>query len=142
MSTRHTTGSPGRRHESSPPDLRQTLLNRRQELLASVRQKWRDLHHQSVDTAIEPLGEMGDRRSLTPETEVAYELIGSRARLLKQVDRALEKIDRGSYGHCEDCDEPIATPRLRALPFAIRCTACQESLERGGVASTGRPPRR
>jgi DnaK suppressor protein len=144
MSKRRTagmTGSTGRR-ETSLPDLRQDLLSRRQELLSWVRQGWRELQQpQSAGASIEPRGEMGDRQSLAPETEVAYELMGSRAHLLKQIDRALEKMDRGSYGHCEDCDQPIAAPRLKALPFATRCTACQESLERGATASSTRATR-
>lgn len=139
MRNRNMSKGSGHREESSLRDVRQTLLNRRQELLASVRHEWRDLHVQPTDTSVQPLGGNGERRVLTPETEVAYELMGARAHLLKQVDCALEKVDRGSYGHCEDCDAPIAALRLRALPFAIRCTACQESLERGVMASSARP---
>jgi DnaK suppressor protein len=144
MSKRRTTGTAGRtgrRPETSLRDLRRDLLGRRQELLSSVRQKWRDLQPLSAGATIEPAGEAGNRQCLTPETEVAYELMGSQAHLLKEIDCALEKIDRGSYGHCEDCGEPIAASRLKALPFAVRCTACQESLERHAAASGGRPAR-
>lgn len=121
---------------------RQTLVSRRQQLLTSVRRERRDLNHQSVDVSSEPLGEMGDRRSLNAEAEVAYELMGSRSHLLRQIERSLEKLDRGTYGLCEDCNEPIASRRLSALPFAIRCTACQESVERGGMTPSGSSPRR
>jgi DnaK suppressor protein len=145
MSEHHGIGMTGHAdhcHECMLSDLRHRLLSHRRELLASVRLKRRDLHAQSVDTPVEVLGEMGERRSLTPETEVAYELMGSHAHRLQQIELALDKMERGSYGHCEDCDELIAPPRLRALPFAIRCTTCQDSLERGGAGSGGRPPGR
>jgi DnaK suppressor protein len=145
MSEHHGIGMTGHAdhcHECMLPDLRHRLLSHRRELLAAVRLKWRDLHAQSVDTPVEVLGEMGERRSLTPETEVAYELMGSHAHRLRQIEHALDKMDRGSYGHCEDCDELIAPPRLRALPSAIRCTTCQDSLERGGVAWSRRSVRR
>lgn len=47
--------------------------------------------------------------------------------LAKQSARlALEKIANGSYGTCEDCEEPISQKRLLALPSAIRCIRCQE----------------
>lgn len=43
---------------------------------------------------------------------------------------ALARLDAGDYGTCADCAEPIGAPRLQAQPFAIRCIACQERLER------------
>lgn len=43
---------------------------------------------------------------------------------------ALARLDAGEYGTCVDCAEPIGAPRMQAQPFAIRCIACQERLER------------
>ncbi|MGH3370085.1 MAG: TraR/DksA family transcriptional regulator [Nocardioidaceae bacterium] len=40
---------------------------------------------------------------------------------LAEVDRALAKLDEGSYGTCDVCGEPIAPERLEALPWAVRC---------------------
>ena len=40
---------------------------------------------------------------------------------LAEVDRALTKLDEGSYGTCDVCGEPIAPERLEALPWAVRC---------------------
>ena len=40
---------------------------------------------------------------------------------LADVDRALEKLDEGSYGRCDVCGEPINEERLEALPWAVRC---------------------
>jgi DnaK suppressor protein len=40
---------------------------------------------------------------------------------LADVDRALAKLDEGSYGRCDVCSEPIAEERLEALPWAVRC---------------------
>jgi DnaK suppressor protein len=130
MSRPHAGSGQRQRRERALADFRQVLLTRRQQLLATVRQEWRDLHHQSLDASGDALGEMGDRRVLNAETEVAYELMGSRSHVLAQIDRSLEKIDRGTYGLCEDCGEPIAPRRLSALPFAVRCLGCQESVER------------
>ncbi len=41
--------------------------------------------------------------------------------VLGDVDRALEKLDDGSYGRCDVCGEPINEERLEALPWAVRC---------------------
>lgn len=40
---------------------------------------------------------------------------------LAEVDRALEKLDEGTYGRCESCGEPIAPARLEAKPAARFC---------------------
>jgi DnaK suppressor protein len=40
---------------------------------------------------------------------------------LADVDRALEKLDDGSYGRCDVCGRPIAPERLEAMPWATRC---------------------
>lgn len=46
----------------------------------------------------------------------------------RDIARALERLDDGTYGICERCQKPIATARLEALPFATLCIECQ-SLE-------------
>ena len=49
---------------------------------------------------------------------------------LKDIRKALRRMDEGSYGLCIDCDEPIALERLRAQPAAARCIPCQSRYER------------
>jgi DnaK suppressor protein len=44
---------------------------------------------------------------------------------------ALARLEAGEYGTCATCGEPIPAERLQALPFAVRCVACQDRLERG-----------
>jgi DnaK suppressor protein len=44
---------------------------------------------------------------------------------VEEIDDALRRIDRKSYGSCERCHEPIPKARLRALPFARLCVACK-----------------
>jgi DnaK suppressor protein len=52
------------------------------------------------------------------------------AQELRRIDGALGRLQGGSYGRCEDCDQPIALARLEAEPTASRCIACQERYER------------
>lgn len=49
--------------------------------------------------------------------------------LLFQIDRALGKLEDGTYGQCESCSEAIGVARLRASPFATLCVACKEEQE-------------
>lgn len=51
--------------------------------------------------------------------------------LLKQIERALEKIDEGTYGICDITNEEIPLPRLEAVPYATMTVKAQEKLEKG-----------
>ncbi len=47
-----------------------------------------------------------------------------------QIDRALARIEDGSYGTCEACEQPIGKLRLQAFPRATLCVACKQKQER------------
>jgi DnaK suppressor protein len=51
---------------------------------------------------------------------------------LVQVERALERIEAGTYGRCESCGEPISPERLEAFPSATSCVSCKRAGERRG----------
>jgi len=53
-----------------------------------------------------------------------------------RTERALAKLEEGSYGICDACGEPIAPARLEAMPDSVLCVACAASERRA------RPPRR
>lgn len=48
---------------------------------------------------------------------------------IQTIDRVLLLIERGEYGTCEDCEEPIPIERLEALPTATTCILCAEARE-------------
>jgi len=52
---------------------------------------------------------------------------------LSEIRSALTKMANGTYGVCEDCDDQIPLKRLEALPYAIRCIACEEKSEKAGA---------
>ena len=49
---------------------------------------------------------------------------------LTAIDRALERIEAGRYGQCEDCGAAIPEARLQAYPMALRCVGCQTRAEK------------
>jgi DnaK suppressor protein len=49
--------------------------------------------------------------------------------MLAQIDNALAKLDAGTYGKCDRCDQPISPARLEALPYATLCVTCQDRVE-------------
>src|SRR5262245_35868367 len=69
------------------------------------------------------------------EEEKALALEAHLNGLLGQVEAALERIANGSYGICENCDEPIDPERLDALPYATTCLSCSAGARKVGTAS-------
>jgi DnaK suppressor protein len=49
-------------------------------------------------------------------------------KLLREISDALVRIDHDTYGVCMECDEPISTKRLDAVPWARYCVTCQEMI--------------
>ena len=49
--------------------------------------------------------------------------------VIGRIDEALGKIERGTYGECDRCGREIAMGRLDAVPYAIYCVDCQDSIE-------------
>lgn len=48
---------------------------------------------------------------------------------LLQIERALSKFEKGTYGQCESCEDEIGLPRLKASPVTTLCLACKEEQE-------------
>ena len=49
-------------------------------------------------------------------------------KLLREIGDALRRVEHGTYGVCAECDEPISSKRLDAVPWARYCVTCQESI--------------
>jgi len=62
---------------------------------------------------------------------INIELTAKETEVLKQIDRALGKIDEGTYGVCDISGDPIPKARLEAMPYACTTVAAQEKLEKG-----------
>ncbi len=109
-------------------ELKALLLAKRAELVARLSEDRAD-HRETVVEKIEGTP-FGDRPALSPEAEMGFAMADRRAGMLAQIDLALKKMEEGTYGRCEACEGEISFARLRAHPFAVRCTRCQEAWER------------
>lgn len=63
--------------------------------------------------------------------QINLEVTNKEFGLLRQIDRALEKIDEGTYGLCDLSGEEIPLKRLEAVPYAVMTVKAQEKLEKG-----------
>jgi RNA polymerase-binding transcription factor len=74
---------------------------------------------------------VGDMASVTFDRELDEGLGEGAQQTLDQIDRALAKLDAGTYGTCERCGKPIGEERLRARPWATLCIDDQRLADRG-----------
>ena len=71
-------------------------------------------------------GDMADQASGNNEVHIQLKLKQTDAKILQAIEDALQRIDKGTYGVCRDCGEPIAEPRLHAIPWTRVCISCKE----------------
>lgn len=104
---------------------RQKLLRWRAELLAESNDT---LQHLKEESLLKP--DLTDRASLETDTAIELRTRDRERKLIAKIDAALQRIEDGSYGYCEDTDEPIGIKRLEARPIATLCLEAQERHER------------
>jgi DnaK suppressor protein len=71
-------------------------------------------------------GDMADQASGNNEVHIQLKLKQTDAKILQAIEEALWRIEKGTYGVCRDCGEPIAEARLNAIPWTRVCIACKE----------------
>ncbi|MHB1781337.1 MAG: TraR/DksA family transcriptional regulator [Acidimicrobiales bacterium] len=69
--------------------------------------------------------ESGEGGTVTVDRERDLALSAQALAAVEEIDDALRKIERGTYGICESCGEAIPSARLEALPYARLCVACK-----------------
>jgi DnaK suppressor protein len=104
---------------------RQKLLAWRRDLLHESDET---LHHLQEVSLAEP--DPGDRATLESERAIELRTRDRERKLISKIDDALLRIDSGTYGYCEETDEPISLRRLDARPTATLSIEAQERHER------------
>ncbi len=108
--------------------IKQDLERKRRALTSSSQSSIglkRDTNGERFEMSKDPYGSA----SLVHDEEMVVDMAARRMRELQAINRALEDIEAGRYGTCQECGEPIALARLKAMPFATRCVSCQAKSE-------------
>ena len=101
-------------------DPRQTLLSLKSEMLSGLGDK-ADTLKRPENAALEDLA------PVFHDQYVASLLNRLDFQRLQQVNDAIARIQKNSYGICSECDEPSAGKRLQAIPWAVRCVTCEDA---------------
>ena len=105
--------------------LKSMLSERRREIHDDVQRRIRDGR---ADRRAD-VGDDLEYSETGAQEDIELALTQIRAETLTRIDEALVRLGAGEYGSCVTCTGDIAERRLRALPFAVRCQACQERRE-------------
>jgi len=103
--------------------LKDTLLKKRAEILAA-------------STGTRPLpasadvnsrqGDLADQASGNNEVHIQLKLKQTDAKILQAIEEALYRMEKGTYGICRDCGDPISPARLEAIPWTRVCISCKQ----------------
>ena len=104
---------------------RQKLLSWRAELLAESSET---LTHLKEESLSEP--DITDRATLETDRFTELRTRDRERKLISKIDEALQRVEDGSYGFCEETGEPIGVRRLEARPIATLSLEAQERHER------------
>lgn len=63
------------------------------------------------------------------DREFSLGLASNEREVLAKIELALKRIQDGSYGNCQECQKPILSARLKAIPYTETCLKCQEKIE-------------
>jgi DnaK suppressor protein len=106
--------------EDTLRSIRAGLLARQAELRDRVRRVQDDLRHRN-----QPLPRDAPDAAIVIENDEILQAVDETARVeLEQIERALERLEVGTYGLCEECGKRIKADRLRVVPYAVRCRDC------------------
>ncbi len=116
-------------------DIKNTLIERRERLLAGMR---RELAMQK-ERAESKVADEVDKATDAYDEDLSFEIAAANDQELKEIQVALEKIEKGTYGECEICGCGISPSRLKILPSATTCVSCRGQEEMARRRDDGQP---
>lgn len=106
---------------------RDRLLERRESLFSQVTEAEMSSRERDLEATQDP----ADMAANAYTKELLISMSANDRRLLELIDEALVRVEKGEYGECVNCGEPVAEKRLDAVPWARYCLKCQDLQERG-----------
>jgi len=116
--------------ETEIAELRNQLGTEVAALRADIDRAESDIASRLGDAVGDAGDDQADVGAKTFEREHELALTHNARELLVQNERAIARIEAGTYGTCESCGEPIGKARLQAFPRATLCVSCKQREER------------
>lgn len=104
---------------------RRLLLEEKERLLNNSKNALRN----EISLSPDDLPDETDLAASEINQNLVFKLRDRERQMLAKIDEALDRMDEGTFGLCEDCEEPIEPRRLEARPVSTLCVACKEKQE-------------
>ena len=113
--------------------LKRRLLEERERVLKEIEELESDLSKSLEDASGDSPNDqhMAETAGATLDREIDLTLQNNARAALAKIDKALHKLDEGTYGSCDKCGKPIGEGRLELAPYATLCVDCKRLDERG-----------
>jgi len=109
-------------------ELRRLLEERRMGIITDLRERVKDTN-EAWTSALGNVVDSAESAETSIQDDLHFALLQMQTETLDRIDEALSRLDAGQYGLCVDCGDEISERRLQALPFARRCTGCEQAGE-------------
>jgi DnaK suppressor protein len=130
---RQTDPADAKRYVKAPPiKLTREMIEIRERLQGMLTDMRRDIDHEVRGASARDLAHINDTSDMASdaaEGDLALRIAESETVEASEIERAIEKIDTGTYGQCEMCNAQIGADRLKFLPYVTLCIKCQELAE-------------
>lgn len=113
-------------HESDIKYFKDMLLQRK----AQIRKNIEDAHKEIQGLSQSEVNDEIDHATINIDKTIEHAISSQQVKELSEIDYALNKIEEGTYGICEMCEEDIKLPRLKVKPQAKYCIVCRELIEK------------
>ncbi|TDJ08157.1 MAG: TraR/DksA family transcriptional regulator [Deltaproteobacteria bacterium] len=114
--------------------MKKTELKKQKEILLSLRAEILNSgilkSKEDLTVTSDDLADEGDLAAVVVNQEISFEIRNREFEKLRAIENALGKIENGTYGLCEECDERIKDKRLKKQPWAVLCINHAEEKER------------
>lgn len=128
--------------EARNEELRTILIELRDEIVNKISQEMGTKVDEDPRMSTLSTMDIGDLSQLDLDEDIDYTLLNMQIERLREVEDALDRLEEGIYGVCEDCGASINLERLKVLPFTTCCVKCQEKREQLGQGSKLKQMRR
>ncbi len=116
----------------APKHLSSEMLQIRSKLTTMLADLRKDIDHEvrgASERDLAHINDTSDMASDSAEGDLSLRIAESETVEASEIERAIEKIDTGTYGICETCNKVIGADRLQFLPYVTLCIKCQELAE-------------
>jgi DnaK suppressor protein len=113
-------------NRSNQDAIKKRLINLREEILDEIRRK----NAEAAGLRDEGVGDLEDLGLMDNLEEFLHLLSNRKREELLLIDEALERLQEGTYGQCQECGNLIENERLKVRPFARFCIACKARQEK------------